>query len=96
MPPPVILVLNKVDLVDAAVLTVEEIHSRYEGEFRALFFTSAPTGENVDELFAFAAVEAVKFASRIIDPVAAPLVIGEDDGRNWRPRCCAAPRGPSA
>jgi small GTP-binding protein len=91
MPPPVVLVVNKMDLVESAVLTVEEIHCRYEGEFRALFFTSALSGENVKELFAFAGIEAAKFASRIIGPGMPPVVMDEDHkNRQWERGCCNA------
>jgi small GTP-binding protein len=67
-PAPAVLVVNKMDMVDKAVKTADEIHTQFESEFRSIFFVSALTGENVEALFNFAITEAAMFAARIIAP----------------------------
>lgn len=65
-PPPMILAVNKMDMVESAALSMEEIKERYDNDFAGIFFVSALTGENIDQLFRLAAVEAVKFAQTVV------------------------------
>jgi small GTP-binding protein len=62
--PPVILAVNKIDLVESPVMTDEDIHAKYDDSFEGVFFVSALTGENIDSLFTSAAVEANKFVGK--------------------------------
>jgi small GTP-binding protein len=63
VPPPVVLAVNKMDLRDSAVFTMDQVHTRWDSEFAGIFFVSALTGESVDQLFEFAAGEAAKFST---------------------------------
>jgi small GTP-binding protein len=84
-PSPIVLVVNKMDLIDKAVKTAEEIHSQFENEsFRSIFFVSALTGENVEALFQFAVQEAAQFAARII----APQELKVDEAPQKEGSCC--------
>jgi small GTP-binding protein len=49
--PPCLLLVNKMDKSENAVLTAEEIKSEYAGLFNAVFFVSAVTGEGVAAAF---------------------------------------------
>jgi small GTP-binding protein len=66
-PPPVVLAVNKMDLVGSEVFTVEEIHEKYDKDFLGVFFVSALSGEQIPELFRFAAVEASKFKAKRVN-----------------------------
>ncbi|KAH0790539.1 small GTP-binding protein [Histomonas meleagridis] len=60
--PPMALAVNKIDKTDSAVLTESEIHSEYDSLFEIIFFVSALSGKDVDNLFSYAAIESFKFA----------------------------------
>jgi small GTP-binding protein len=60
--PPVVFAVNKVDLRGSAFKSVDEIHEEYRSRFAGIFFVSAVTGEEVDNLFAFAALAGSHFA----------------------------------
>jgi hypothetical protein len=66
------------------VKTADEIHARLEGDFRAIFFVSALSGESVDALFQFAVAEGAAFAARIIAPQESALAAPVDA----RMGCC--------
>jgi predicted GTPase len=84
-PSPIILVVNKMDLVDRAVKTTEAIHSQFDDQFfRSIFFVSALTGENVEALFEFAVQEAAQFSARII----APQELQKENPPQKRGSCC--------
>jgi small GTP-binding protein len=59
--PPVVLAVNKIDLREFASLTVEQIQQEYSNKFSGLFFVSAATNEEVDNLFMFAAQAGYQF-----------------------------------
>jgi small GTP-binding protein len=59
--PPVILAVNKVDLRDEAVKSTDEIQEEFGGRFAGVFFVSAATGEEVNNLFMFAALAGLRF-----------------------------------
>jgi small GTP-binding protein len=54
--PPVVLAVNKIDLKDRAFKSVDEIQNEYQSKFAGIFFVSAATNEEVDNLFTFAAM----------------------------------------
>jgi small GTP-binding protein len=62
--PPVILAVNKMDLVATKrpVMREDEIRARFDPTFIQIFFVSALTGDHIDHLFCAAAVEASQFA----------------------------------
>jgi small GTP-binding protein len=49
--PPVIVAINKTDLLDGAPITTEEIRAKYGGTFPTMFFVSARTGDSILPLF---------------------------------------------
>ena len=79
--PPMILAINKIDLTENVLYTEEEIQEKYGKMFSGIFFVSALSGENIENLFSSAAVEASKFGKKSQD-VAPPKVA--DQGRS----CC--------
>jgi small GTP-binding protein len=56
----VILAINKMDLLDGAPLTIEEVRRRYQTQFPHLFFVSAKTGDSIAEMFHQAALLALE------------------------------------
>jgi small GTP-binding protein len=67
-PPPLLLAVNKMDQIEAAVKTVEQIHSEFDGCFLSVFFVSALTGEGIASLFNAAAIEASNFSAKYTVP----------------------------
>jgi small GTP-binding protein len=61
-PPPMVLAVNKIDQKQSAVLNRDDVEEEYQGKFLGLFFVSALTGENIEHLFNFVAIEAIKYA----------------------------------
>jgi small GTP-binding protein len=53
--PPIILAINKIDVVQDRSAMMEEMDTKYRRKFADLFFVSALTNENVDNLFMAAA-----------------------------------------
>jgi small GTP-binding protein len=89
IPPPIVLVVNKMDLVEDAVYSTEEIHKTYECQFLGIFFVSAKSGDNVDLLFDFAVPEAVKFFTRILAPQDSKLEPEDaEQGQRTKLACC--------
>lgn len=60
--PPMILVVNKIDIVDHTSYSNEEIESRFGPMFSSIFFASAATGEGVDTCFMQTAHSAFNFS----------------------------------
>lgn len=56
--PTLILAVNKMDLIQNACMSFEDIHSKYDSQFAQVYPVSALTGEGVDPLYNGAAVEA--------------------------------------
>ena len=83
--PPLVLAVNKMDIVESAVLSVDDIHERFREMFTAIFFVSALTGENVEQLFRLAAIEAVKFAGELEKRKEGALQEADPEARR---RCC--------
>ena len=59
--PPLILAVNKIDMIDKAVMTQSDIETKYGSFFSAVFFVSAQTGEAVDTTFQLAAQKGYEF-----------------------------------
>ena len=53
--PPMLLAVNKIDLIDQAVYTHEEIENQFGDTFSGIFYVSASTGEGVAQAFMHAA-----------------------------------------
>jgi small GTP-binding protein len=83
--PPVILAVNKIDLIDSAFKSIEEIQQEYGKRFAAVFFVSAVTNEEVDNLFMFAALAGYRFA-KAAGPETHRTVLGERD--EAQEKCC--------
>lgn len=58
--PPIIVAINKVDLVDGAPMTTDDVRLQCGKEFPNIYFVSARTGDSIDELFTAVATEAMK------------------------------------
>jgi GTPase SAR1 family protein len=76
--PPLILVVNKIDLANTCSLTTDEIHGRFKAQFASVFFVSALSGENINNLFTQVALEAEKFSQGIVRPKAVPIPTGPE------------------
>jgi small GTP-binding protein len=59
--PPIVLAVNKVDLRESAVKSEEEIQEEFGQRFAGIFFVSAATNEEVNNLFMFAALVGLRF-----------------------------------
>jgi small GTP-binding protein len=66
--PPTLLLINKMDRAERAVLTKKDIKDRYGSSFHALFFVSASTGEGVDPAFQHAGELAYDFTVESDNP----------------------------
>ena len=53
--PPIILVVNKIDLIQDYVLTQNEIENLFSNKYNGIIFCSAKTGEGIENIFEFAA-----------------------------------------
>ena len=62
--PPLLLAINKIDLTENALYTQEEINDKYGSQFEGIFFVSALSGENIENLFSAAAHEASKYGKK--------------------------------
>jgi small GTP-binding protein len=67
--PPVIVAINKTDLVDGAPITTEEIRAKYGAAFPTMFFVSARTGDSILPLFQQVGIAAINHgtASRALE-----------------------------
>jgi small GTP-binding protein len=86
-PPPMILLANKVDREDGALVSQEEVERLYRGAFHAVFFVSARTGQDVDAAFEEAARAAYRFQSGAALAAPAPGPLAVAPGRRAG-RCC--------
>lgn len=59
--PPMILVINKMDLQESNYIDRKAIYEKYKETFKEIIYTSAVTGQNVPELFEHIGKEAYKF-----------------------------------
>jgi predicted GTPase len=84
-PPPLILAVNKMDLFESAVLTTDEICEKFDANFVGIFFVSALTGNNVDQLFCCAGIEALRFTHRLGNLGRSESSVEERTGRGV---CC--------
>ena len=49
--PPLIVAINKIDLVEEQTLSVDEIRAKFAPDIQDIFLTSARTGAGIDQLF---------------------------------------------
>jgi small GTP-binding protein len=59
--PPMVLLVNKIDLIGGAVMSNDDIEAKFGPKFSGLFFVSAQSGEGVDDAFMCAATIGYKF-----------------------------------
>jgi small GTP-binding protein len=59
--PPVVVAVNKTDLVDESTTQREEIQAKYGHLFPEMFFVSAQNGDSVQPLFQHVGIAAMKF-----------------------------------
>jgi small GTP-binding protein len=85
IPPPILLAVNKMDLVEEAIKTIDEIHTEFDDSFQGMFFVSALTGEGIASLFNSAAIEAAGFSAKVTVPKTKPLGPGNEQKEG---RCC--------
>lgn len=62
--PPLVLAVNKMDDYERATMTTDEINEQFRDKFKAIFFVSALSGENIDQLFDYVACEANTFSKQ--------------------------------
>ncbi|OHT08495.1 small GTP-binding protein [Tritrichomonas foetus] len=84
--PPMILAVNKIDLVDQSVYSSDEVESRFGSSFEAVFFVSAATGEGVETCFMQAAQSGVAFTKNSLTPERKLLASEKSD--NKKDGCC--------
>jgi 50S ribosomal subunit-associated GTPase HflX len=82
--PPIVLAVNKIDLADGAPKSADQIGSELHDKFAGLFFVSAATGEQVANLFLFAAQAGLRFLEAG-QPETVGRVVDADDGMS---KCC--------
>jgi small GTP-binding protein len=82
--PPCVLLINKVDLDAPKGMTVEEVHTEWDDTFAAIFFVSAKTGENCDQVIPFIAREAATFFQTQSNAEVSVSV----DAIDGKKRCC--------
>ena len=70
--PPIVVAINKMDLIQGAPITIDEIRQQYADRFPLMFFVSARTGDSVDSLFIQVANEAIKTKLSKTQPVQLP------------------------
>ena len=63
--PPIILAINKIDVTENIVFTHDEIEEKYHSKFDGIFFVSAITGEELDNLFMHAAFQGYNFTQNL-------------------------------
>ncbi|EAX90216.1 small GTP-binding protein, putative [Trichomonas vaginalis G3] len=63
--PPMILAINKIDLSESAVNTMEEVNNKYGDQFIGIFMVSALSGEGVENLFYSTASEVFKNGKKL-------------------------------
>jgi small GTP-binding protein len=63
--PPIVVAINKTDLVDGAPMTTDEIRSRYGRQFPRMFFVSARTGDSILPLFQQVSLSAIEHRNGI-------------------------------
>jgi small GTP-binding protein len=81
--PPALLAINKVDLV-ADRSTLDNVVSKFDGQFSEIFFVSAKSGESIEQLFERAAQRAAAFSRR----TGPATVIRFIETVRPDPRCC--------
>lgn len=84
--PPMILAINKIDLLGKEISTKEELQAKYEEQFNGIFFVSASTGEQVDCLFMQAAFEAFSYVKNGFQTVDNALSLDAADKQD--DKCC--------
>jgi small GTP-binding protein len=80
--PPVVLAANKVDLKGDGARSVDELATEFGGRFAGVFFVSAATGEEVENLFSFAALTGYRFNRASQQQPRVPMTVNEEPG------CC--------
>jgi small GTP-binding protein len=85
--PPVVLVVNKIDLEANLVAKQEELTQEYGTQFNGLFFVSALTNDGVDVMFHHVAEEGYRFTKEATEAPAGPIVL-DGSGTSKESSCC--------
>jgi small GTP-binding protein len=82
--PPIIVAINKTDLLEGAPLNAEEIRTKYGALFPVMFFVSARTGDSISTLFQQVGIAAMNHGvgSRAVEKRPMEKREGNEDG------CC--------
>jgi small GTP-binding protein len=83
--PPIVLAVNKIDLRDGAQKSRDEIQREYQKRFAGIFFVSAFTDEEVENMFMFAAIEGYKFTCASTAEVTRSVLTERKDASD---ECC--------
>jgi 50S ribosomal subunit-associated GTPase HflX len=79
--PPIVLAVNKIDVADRAPKSLEQIGNELHDKFAGLFFVSAATGEQVANLFLFAAQVGLHFLEAGESATVQTVLDADDDQR---------------
>lgn len=82
--PPVCVAVNKIDL-DQSIEKQQEIEEQLKNDYPNIFFTSAKTGESVEELFMYAVINGHKFYKTGISPASIGIESNAEKSNN---KCC--------
>jgi small GTP-binding protein len=74
--PPVIVAINKIDMLDGAPTNIDSIREKLGDRYPALFFVSARTGDSIYELFYEVALTVLRSE---VGPVIAPKISLKDE-----------------
>lgn len=86
--PPMVLVVNKSDLANEDSVSNEEIEEKYIGAFDGIFFSSAFTGEGVDEAFMQAGKQGLNFSKSIEQGRDTPSQVNVDQTKTKKDGGC--------
>ncbi|OHS97178.1 small GTP-binding protein [Tritrichomonas foetus] len=84
--PPIVVALNKIDLLDEEPINVAEIREKYAPDIEDIFLTSARTGIGVDDLFQQVAANARKLQKR--EELTGPQLNENTSNENSGGGCC--------
>jgi small GTP-binding protein len=84
-PPPLVLLVNIMDLVAGAVMTITDIEVTYKKSFQSIFFVSAVTAEGIEAAYNEAVLDAFRFQT---DPKHPSSRVLADVDITRKPECC--------
>ena len=85
--PPIFLIINKIDLINEYVYTIDQILKNYQSLFKEIYFVSAFSGEKINELFFNASKEAYFFQKNFLGLNKNPNNLNENNIKKNK-NCC--------